>query len=101
VRGEPWSYGDAGKGGIKRQFWFNYGMNYRLNQTLLQQAGLPEASTAVMVRTVHIPFADRTVFMFELRAKESELASDAKAALDHILEVVIKAVVIAAKAFVH
>lgn len=76
VRGEPWSYGVAGKGGIKRQFWFNYGMNYRLNQTLLQQAGLPEASTAVMVRTVHIPFADRTVFMFELRAKESELAID-------------------------
>lgn len=32
---------------------------------------------------------------------ESELASDAKAALDHILEVVIKAIIIAAKAFVH
>ena len=36
-----------------------------------------------------------------LSAVESELASDAKAALDHILTVVIQAVVIAAKAFIH
>jgi prepilin-type N-terminal cleavage/methylation domain-containing protein len=41
TRSEPWSFGDAGKGGLRRQFWFNYGMNYRLNQTLLQQAGVP------------------------------------------------------------
>ena len=76
TRSEPWSFGDAGKSGLRRQFWFKYGMNYRLNQTLLQQAGVPEASTAVMVRTAHIAFADRTIYMFELRAQEGELAID-------------------------
>jgi prepilin-type processing-associated H-X9-DG protein len=29
-----------------------------------------------MVRTAHIAFADRTIYMFELRAQEGELAID-------------------------
>ena len=75
-RDTPWTFGDAGKGGITRQFWFSYAMNIRLNQTLLSSAGLPDFSPDCLVRLSNIPYPSRTVFMLELRATPNELPPD-------------------------
>ena len=74
--GEPWSFGDPGKGGMRRQFWFSYAMNIRLNNTLLTQAGMPEFSTDALIRLSNVAFADKTEFMLELRATPEELPPD-------------------------
>lgn len=72
-RSEPYTFGAAGPEGVFRQFFFSYAMNYRMNQTLLMQAGLPEASHDLVMRMAQVGQPDRTVFMFELRASELEL----------------------------
>lgn len=72
----PWTFGDAGKGGITRQFWFSYAMNIRLNQTLLSAGGLPDFSPDCLVRLSNIAYPSQTVFMLELRATPNELPLD-------------------------
>ena len=72
-RPEPYTFGGAGKNGIPHQFFFSYAMNYRMNQTLLIQEGLPEASRDVLMRMPQVSQPDKTVFMLELRASELEL----------------------------
>ena len=73
VNTEPWAFGESGKGGISRGFWFSYVMNIRLNQTLLSSAGLPSTSFQKLVRMSHISAPDHTVLMLELRANPNEL----------------------------
>ncbi|MEY4182148.1 MAG: hypothetical protein RLZZ217_774, partial [Planctomycetota bacterium] len=46
--GTPWEFGVSGKGGVKRQFWFSYVMNIRLNNTFLQKLGLPDTDRTLM-----------------------------------------------------
>jgi prepilin-type processing-associated H-X9-DG protein len=70
--GTPWEFGVSGKGGVKRQFWFSYVMNIRLNNTFLQKLGLPETDRTLMSHA-HISKADRTVLMVELRGRPDEL----------------------------
>lgn len=70
----PYTFGPAGKGGVPRQFFFSYAMNYRMNQTLLMQEGVPEAARTPRLRVPQVPQPDKTVFMLELRASELELA---------------------------
>jgi len=74
-RFEPYTFGSAGTDGVFHQFFFSYAMNYRMNQTLLSRAGVPESSRKILLRMAHIGQPDKTVFMFELRASESELSS--------------------------
>lgn len=69
----PYSFGETGPGGIPRQFFFCYAMNYRMNRTLRLQAGLPEASRDALLKTGQIGLPDRTVMMLELRASPSEV----------------------------
>ena len=73
VQTEPWAFGETGKGGISRGFWFSYVINIRLNQTLLSSAGLPSTSFQKLVRMSHISAPDRTVLMLEMRANPNEL----------------------------
>lgn len=70
--GTPWEFGESGKGGVKRQFWFCYVMNIRLNNTFLTKLGLPETDRTLMSHA-HIGKADRTVLMVELRGRPQEL----------------------------
>ena len=72
VQTEPWAFGETGKGGISRGFWFSYVMNIRLNQTLLSSAGLPSTSFQKLMRMSYIPSPDRTVIMLEMRANPNE-----------------------------
>jgi prepilin-type processing-associated H-X9-DG protein/prepilin-type N-terminal cleavage/methylation domain-containing protein len=72
-RDGPYTFGTAGPEGVFRQFFFSYAMNYRLNQTLLMQAGVPEASRDVTMRMAQVGQPDKTVFMLELRASDTEL----------------------------
>ena len=73
--GTPWEFGESGKGGVKRQFWFSYVMNLRLNNTFLTKLGLPETDRTLMSQA-HIGKADRTVLMVELRGRPQELPPD-------------------------
>jgi prepilin-type N-terminal cleavage/methylation domain-containing protein len=70
--GTPWEFGEAGPEGVKRQFWFGYVMNIRLNNVFLQQLGLPDTHRTLMSHA-HIDKADRTVLMLELRGRPQEL----------------------------
>lgn len=76
TRAEPYTFGSAGSAGVLHQFYFSYAMNYRMNQTLLSSAGLPESSREIPMRFAQIAQPDITVFLFELRASESELPAN-------------------------
>ena len=75
-RDRPWEFGDSGKQGFLRQFWFSYAMNLRLNNTWLTDGGFGEFTNDRLVGWANIGFPDRTVLMLELRAKPDELPSD-------------------------
>ncbi|MBM4111641.1 MAG: hypothetical protein FJ254_09870 [Phycisphaerae bacterium] len=70
--GTPWEFGETGSDGVRRQFWFGYVMNLRLNNTFLTKLGLPQTSRMLMSHA-HVSKADRTVFMVELRGRLQEL----------------------------
>ena len=73
---QPWAFGDAGPGGVQRQFWFSYAMNIRLNNTLLSSAGMVATSTDALIRLGNVGYADKTVFLLELRATPEEVPLD-------------------------
>ncbi len=70
--GTPWEFGEAGPEGVKRQFWFGYVMNIRLNNVFLQRLGLPDTDRTLMSHA-HISKADRSILMVELRGRPQEL----------------------------
>jgi prepilin-type processing-associated H-X9-DG protein len=73
--GTPWEFGETGPEGTRRQFWFGYVMNIRLNNVFLQKLGLPDTDRTLMSHA-HISKADRTVLMVELRARPDELPAN-------------------------
>ncbi len=75
-RDRPWEFGEVGKQGFLRQFWFSYAMNIRLNNTWLTDGNFPEFTNDRLVGWANIPHADRTVLMLELRARPDELPQD-------------------------
>ena len=75
-RDRPWEFGEAGKMGLMRQFWFTYAMNLRLNNTWLTDGGFGEFTNDRLVSWANIGSPDRTVLMLELRAKPDELPPD-------------------------
>ena len=72
-RDRPWEFGESGKQGFLRQFWFSYAMNLRLNNTWLTNGGFGEFTNDRLVGWANIPIPDRTVLMLELRARPDEL----------------------------
>jgi prepilin-type processing-associated H-X9-DG protein len=75
-RDRPWEFGDAGKQGMLRQFWFSYAMNLRLNNTWLTDGNFGEFTNDRLVGWANIGHPERTVLMLELRAKPDELPNE-------------------------